>query len=197
MDRRSRLAATLVLLGLGACGEDPVSDDLPPGAFTSEAAIDTFDDLGISSTTLAGSTTNPMDDDDPDDGTATAGEDTMSMTETGEPCEIPGGLSHAADIVPIWNNSCAVAASCHVAGGMQVPDLVTAPLETLLADQSPIAGAPYLTANDPDNSYVYLKIAGRQAEVGGGGGSMPVSPGELSACEAMIIEAWIEQGAMP
>lgn len=197
--RRPIVGSVLMLGSLGlACGDGAVTEDLPPGGFTSEAAIDTFGDLGLdeSSDGVAADVAGDDDADVTDGGMVDTGPADSSGSSTGEPCEeIPAGLSHAADIVPLWESACTVAAACHVPGG-QFPDLQTDAL-TALGGESPLAGAPYLTASDADNSYVWLKIAGRQAEVGGPGGSMPVAPGELTVCEELIIEAWIAQGAAP
>lgn len=175
------------------CG-DASGEDLPPGAFTSGPVLDTFDDLGIDGSSVGG---GDDDDDTGDVGTETGGADTSDGgSSTGEPCEIPADLSHETHIAPLWANSCTLAATCHVAGA-QVPDLETSALATLTDEASPNFGAPYLTAGDSDNSYVYLKLVGRQAEVNGGGGAMPIAPGEMTACEQMIIEAWIDAGAAP
>ncbi len=196
---RSGRATALAALALAvpACGDGPAEEDLPAGAFTSGPQIDTFDDLGIDGTSEAG-------DGMPDDGTTngvdpdTGGSETAMMEgTTGAACEIPADLSHEVDIAPIWLGSCAVAASCHVSGGTQVPDLETDPLQTLTDGMSPVFAVPFLTAGDSSNSYVYLKIADRQSEVGGGGGAMPIAPGEITDCERQIIEAWIDQGAAP
>ena len=186
----------LGLLGLAwiasACGPGDASEDLPPGAFTSGPVLDTFDDLGISAS-----------DDEADGGDGTMDEtaDGGGMTDEGStgdaPCVVPEGLSHAADIAPIWVNSCAVAATCHVAGGSQAPDLETDPYTTLLNESSALVGADWIVASDTEQSYVYLKITNRHAEAGGQGGPMPLSPGVLTSCESMIIEAWINEGAQP
>jgi len=184
------------LLGLAvlaaACGRGEASENLPPGAFTSGPVLDTFDDLGISAS-----------DDEADGGDGDTMDETADggMTDdgsTGEaPCVVPEGLSHAADIAPIWVGSCAVAASCHVAGGSQAPDLETDAYTTLLNESSALVGADWIVADDTEQSYVYLKITNRHAEAGGQGGPMPLSPGVLTSCDSMIIEAWINEGAQP
>jgi hypothetical protein len=48
-------------------------------------------------------------------------------------------------------------------------------------------------AGDPDNSYLWRKVAGTHAEVGGGGGQMP--PGGALATDAMdAVYAWVDAG---
>jgi len=110
--------------------------------------------------------------------------------------EVPADLSHASDIEPLWASSCALT-GCHVPDAT-APDLQTDAYTTLTEEGSTVlAGADWVVPSDPDQSYVFLKIAGRQAELGGGGGQMPYPPGVLTACEAELIEGWITQGALP
>jgi hypothetical protein len=47
----------------------------------------------------------------------------------------------------------------------------------------------------PENSYLYHKITGTQASVGGSGERMPRG-GQLSDAEIQTIRAWIAQGAL-
>lgn len=185
-------ARWLVAGAVAGCGNGDVEEELPAGAFTSGPQIDTFDDLGIDGSSGGGADAGP---DTGSDIADTGGSETAAAEgSTGEVCEIPADLTHDADIAPIWVNSCAVAANCHVAGGMQVPDLETTPFETLSNDASPMFGASYLVPGDSDASYVYLKVVGRQNELGGGG-AMPIGAGVLTDCERMIIQAWIDDGA--
>jgi hypothetical protein len=48
---------------------------------------------------------------------------------------------------------------------------------------------------DPDRSYLYHKITGTQADVGGSGDPMPKG-GRLSDAEIQTIRDWIAQGAL-
>ena len=192
MESLSTTTLLLTVATLLACGSDGVSENLPGGAFTSGAAIDTFDDLGIDGTEgqMPG-TEDGMD----STGSGTAGDDATTGEEVCDP--IPDSISHETDIAPIWVDSCAVASNCHIAGGTQPPDLETAAYDTLLQESSALTKTPWAVANDPDASYVFLKIMGRQAEVGGMGGAMPIGDGVLTSCQASLIEAWIVQGAAP
>ena len=195
MRRAILIAAAPLLVGapLGTGCADQIGEDLPPGAFTSGPIIHTFDDLGIDDTTGApdddGMVETGGDDDDDDDMMETGME-----SSSGEiMCEIPDGLSHEADIAPIWAESCQNNATCHVTGGT-LPDLETDAFANL---QTPAGQAPalqYVTAGDAENSYLVAKIEGRQADVGGLGGTMPQG-GTLDPCDVMLIAAWVEQGA--
>jgi hypothetical protein len=47
----------------------------------------------------------------------------------------------------------------------------------------------------PERSYLYHKITGTQADVGGSGERMPKG-GQLSDAEIQTIRTWIAQGAL-
>ena len=49
---------------------------------------------------------------------------------------------------------------------------------------------------DPAQSYLYLKITGQQASVGGSGSQMPLGAPPLSQEAIETIRLWIEQGAV-
>lgn len=57
------------------------------------------------------------------------------------------------------------------------------------------ASMPWVTPNEPENSYLYHKIAGTQASVGGGGDQMPQYASAMSAAEIELVERWILGGA--
>ncbi|MBL8597237.1 MAG: hypothetical protein JNL14_05830 [Devosia sp.] len=52
------------------------------------------------------------------------------------------------------------------------------------------ADMPYVTPGDPSRSYLWHKLNGTQAEVGGSGAQMPLG-GKLDAKALGAIEAWI------
>ncbi len=52
-----------------------------------------------------------------------------------------------------------------------------------------------VTASDPDNSYLYLKVINKHLDAGGSGDVMPLGA-MLSADKALIIEEWIAAGAL-
>lgn len=187
--------APLVFAALGTGCADQVAEDLPPGAFTSGPIIDTYDDLGIDDTTGTPDDDGMLDtggDDDDDDDMMETG---MGSSDGEIMCDdIPDGLTHTDDIAPIWAGSCQDNATCHVTGG-SLPDLQADAYANLQNNSGQAPALQYIAAGDPENSYLVAKIEGRQEEVGGLGGVMPAGGGVLDPCDAMLIAAWVEQGA--
>lgn len=98
----------------------------------------------------------------------------------------------AADVLPILQASC----SCHGAGAEAGVDLSDeAAYDTLVFGEATI-GVPFVVPEQPDASYVVLKLRGEQASVGGGGSRMPLGT-PLAQDEIDAIAAWIEGGAPP
>ncbi|NJK31464.1 MAG: hypothetical protein HC927_03040 [Deltaproteobacteria bacterium] len=100
-------------------------------------------------------------------------------------------LSFEVDVYPILQDNC----SCHVGGspaGLALPNATAAydNLVDVASTQEPTLDR--VTPGDPDNSYLYQKIAGT-----GGGGQMPLNMPPLSADEMMTISDWIAEGALP
>lgn len=100
-------------------------------------------------------------------------------------------LNYHADIAPIFT----ICAPCHLAGfangGLSFDnganDLVSVPSR---------AGLPYVTAGEPDQSYLLFKLEGTQLDVGGFGARMPIGP-PLADEEIDLVACWIEDGASP
>jgi hypothetical protein len=111
-----------------------------------------------------------------------------------------GALSYAADIQPIWDASCTT--GCHTAGGI-------AELFVVLSGDSygNIVGVLSGQATDKQlievgnsaNSYMIAKLRGTQVDAGGSGGPMPggVNPVPLPEATIVLIEQWIDGGALP
>jgi hypothetical protein len=57
-----------------------------------------------------------------------------------------------------------------------------------------VPGLPIVTPGDPEESYLWLKVEGRQDEVGGAGSAMPLGRA-LSDADAETLENWILNGA--
>lgn len=93
--------------------------------------------------------------------------------------EITRPVSFAADITPIFNNSCALS-GCHSAGGKS-PNLTAGN-----AYNSLVIGG-YVNTTDAQSSLVYQWMAGKK------GTPMPVA-GVNKDYNALIL-AWIKQGA--
>lgn len=101
----------------------------------------------------------------------------------------------ATDVAPILESKCA---GCHFdppgapLGGFELVD--RASIVDVASDQAP--ALPYVTPGDPDASYLWHKVNGTQASVGGSGQAMPLSAA-LSASDLATIEGWILGGAKP
>ena len=59
-----------------------------------------------------------------------------------------------------------------------------------------VATMDYVEPFDLDNSYLWHKLQGTQAGVGGSGAKMPKS-GSLTDDQLDIVRLWIEGGALP
>ena len=103
--------------------------------------------------------------------------DKTVIFDTGE--EITRPVGFAADILPIFNNSCNTS-GCHSAGGIS-PDLSAANAYNSLS-----AGS-YFNVGDPVSSELYLWMTGKN------GAPMPTN-GINQDYNALIL-AWIKQGA--
>ena len=103
-------------------------------------------------------------------------------------------VSFAADVQPIFDQTCALA-GCHsaasgsaslvLAAGSALDNLVGVP-----SSQQP--GTDRVTPEDPDNSYIVRKIEGAS---GISGGRMPLNRSPLSATQITTIRTWITEGA--
>ena len=103
-------------------------------------------------------------------------------------------VSFAADIQPIFDQSCALA-GCHsaatasaglvLAAGSAFDNLVGTP-----SSQQPATSR--VASGDPDNSYLAHKIEGT---AGISGGRMPLNRSPLSAAQIASIRTWITEGA--
>ncbi len=90
----------------------------------------------------------------------------------------------------VFNRSCALN-GCHV--GSQRPDLRANNAFASILDVASSRGTPYITAGDPDNSYLYLKVSGAS---GISGGPMPRGRPDLSRSVLDAMREWIESGAL-
>lgn len=153
-----------------APGETTTSTDPDPDTTTSDPTIDP------DPTT----TTNPSDD------TTDTGDDTTTA---------PAGLSFEVDVYPsIIQPSC----GCHVGGtgGLTLGGDAASAFAAIVGVGSS-AGIPQVDPGNSDNSYVWHKINGSHADVGGGGGQMPKGGAPLSADKIATFAQWINEGANP
>ena len=102
--------------------------------------------------------------------------------------------SWAKDIQPIANRCVACHQNAAPAGKLSLQK-GTAPanLIWMKADE---ASLPYVTPGDPTRSYLWHKLKGTQASVGGNGAQMPLG-GKLADADIMKIEAWITSCSEP
>lgn len=179
MLRLTMLSCFALLVPL-ACNNGAEGDDLPAGAFTSGPEDDGFvvDDTGPSATSEATTTTMPPSDE-----------------STGEPAE----LFHDEHILPIFEEHCSASSSCHDADEPAAAlDLQSEGVyDRLCSNFHPTSGTPYIDCETAmtSNSYLFLKLVGDQADVGGGGGPMPPSDPTFTEADISRIETWIIQGA--
>lgn len=197
---RSRSLLGLSLLVLIACGEDPgEGDDLPPGAFTSgpvdSGNLDASESgsTGPDPTTSAGTTTT---------GDTASGDTTSGSAE--ESTGLPDMIGHEEHILPLWLEACSSNTSCHDADNPQAGlDLASEGIYTRICEGAhPLSGMPYIdcVGFDPNNSYIFRKMDGSylDGDISGASGlPMPPTKDDITDYDLALIEAWIEQGAMP
>jgi hypothetical protein len=181
---RAALALALVLTagcgddGGGTDGDDSTGSTSAPTTSTSSTPT-TTEPTGTTGTT--GATTG----------------DESSESGSGETGAV--AVDYMADIQPIWDMRCV--AGCHVDGGAAGANgpILTEDksyAELVNVESKTVAGFVQVKPGDPEASYVWHKINGTQANVGGLGSTMPLG-GMLSAEDLATIEAWITAGAKP
>ena len=95
-------------------------------------------------------------------------------------------LSYSADITPLFSQFGCI--NCHSYLGSQT---------VLMSTNSNQVSMPLVTVNDPSQSYLYHKVAGTHASVGGSGTQMPKNQAAMSASQIAMVEQWILDGAQP
>ncbi len=149
--------------------------------------------------------------------------DQTPMPTTMEPSPMPTAddpppaAGYAALVEPIFATRCLMA--CHDAtgglGGPNTPDSFSSKLNLdmgvgyteLTTTMSLQSTMPFVTPGDRNNSYLYLKITGAQADAptqetsqqAGNGLKMPYTPvgGDITPDEIETVGAWIDSGAAP
>jgi len=107
-----------------------------------------------------------------------------------------GEVSFAADIVPLFKSRCVV---CHLPGSEQGglalhPKGGYANLVNVKSTESPLLR---VAPGNAEESYLYRKLTGTHAEVGGNGQRMPFGDASLTAEEIERVRLWIAGGAKP
>jgi hypothetical protein len=120
-------------------------------------------------------------------------------TETGETTGDGDGLSYAADIQPIWDQSCV---GCHMDGGFAELFVhldgdsygnVVGVLSVQATDKQ------LIEAGNAADSYLIAKLRNTQEAAGGSGDLMPggAMPVPLPEATIAMIEQWVNEGALP
>jgi hypothetical protein len=122
----------------------------------------------------------------------------------GDPVRSTDGPSYAATVEPIFAAKCTT--SCHQPGGaLGGPggfdpdvkmDLSTGAGYDALMGKSAQLPSMWIVGSTLEDSYLWLKLNGTQADAGGKGAKMPVT-GEFTADDMAAVQAWIEGGATP
>lgn len=114
-------------------------------------------------------------------------ESTPSIDEKDEPkIESATFTSIQEEII---NKSCAFS-GCHVSGSVS-PNLADNSYTNIVSKKSS-TGMDYIKPNDPNNSYLLLKILGSS---GINGSRMPLNSSPLSQEKINVITEWINNGA--
>jgi len=115
-----------------------------------------------------------------------------SPTSPQPPSIVKEDPSFASDIQPIFSQSC-ISSSCHgnsaAAGLILLQGQSYANLVDVPSTQEP--GKRRVIPNDATNSYLVIKLEGRQTN----GGRMPLGESALNANSVQNIKNWINKGA--
>lgn len=209
------LASTLAVV-LTACPGDDGGDDATTSP--TSTSTPTTGPTGTSTASTGDPTGTPTDDDatgmptgddtttstPTSDGTTATSDDTGTTTGP-PPIECPpfetdgGPTSFEQDVWPIIQGNClGLPGSCHDpgSGGLTMLDApgAYANLVDVPSTESPLAR---IVPGCPEGSYLFAKITGIQAEVGGSGSQMPLGAAALPPEDIGLIEQWINDGAAP
>jgi hypothetical protein len=114
----------------------------------------------------------------------------------GDPSADSAGFSFAANVQPLVNQAC----NCHQSTPILMAPFSLKPGEAYAnLVNKPSGEVKTMLLVKPgslNESYLWLKINGTQAQVGGMGDIMPPNV-PLNAQEKMIFEQWIAEGAAP
>lgn len=102
-------------------------------------------------------------------------------------------VSFRRDLLPLFRDNCTM---CHQ-GEIPMGELSLTPdaaYQNLVGVQAARAAMDRVAAGNPDRSYLYYKVSGRNAQVKGGGFGMPWGAA-LAPVDVDMIRRWIRQGA--
>lgn len=170
------------------------------------------DDGGETMAGSTGGTTAPDPSTGPEEGTSSSGADvstssegtgsstmavdgssSSSSSEGGEETAIPEVLF--PEVLAIFQEECFCHRTPEPASMLDLDD--DAAYDSIVNVPAPQApDVSYVTPGDPDDSYLYLKLLGEQATVGGSGSRMPQG-GVLPDDQLDLVRYWILGGALP
>lgn len=107
-------------------------------------------------------------------------------------------IDFATQIQPIFDRNCATS-FCHAGTNPRQGLSLEAGKSYENIVDVPSAEAPSamrVKSSDAENSYLYRKLEGEQADLGGSGGRMPFGKPALAEDQIKLIEDWINQGAL-
>ncbi|MDP2315821.1 MAG: putative metal-binding motif-containing protein [Pseudomonadota bacterium] len=161
--------------GYGDPGATEVACDTPVGFVANESDCDD-----------GSATISPAVSSDPDDGIDNDCDGLVDEDNT--------TLSFSGDIQPIFDAECA---TCHRSPRPQGDlDLSSDGYDDIVGVASVDLPSMHLVSpGEPADSYLWYKVNGTQATVGGSGDDMPRGGVALSAADLAVIESWITAGA--
>lgn len=188
--RRLTLAMGLVTPACVLINDFGETDDTGPASDTSTETAQTESGegtLGATSSVLA----------------TGAEEESTGEDQTGTITASSGGtqgVSHDEQILPIWQQSCVMAA-CHSAvdspSGLDLES--EGVRDRICKGIHAFSGMSYIDCEggDPQASYLFRKLEGTHIDVPGGSGAPMPLLGPLDPEQLDLIEAWILGGALP
>ena len=171
----------VVLLGVGAdTSNAPVVDLYDSTDDTDGDGLTNADEVALGTDPLAADT---------DGGGALDG---AEIDAGSDPLDASDDVTWGGDIVGLFQAECG---SCHLngntSGGLNMDD----PLDVVGAPSSDVPTMDRIEPSDPADSYLWHKVNGTQAAVGGAGVQMPKNAQPLNQPQLDLIETWILQGA--
>lgn len=102
-------------------------------------------------------------------------------------------VSFSREVVPLLKSRCVM---CHMAGSAQA-GLVLHPngYANLVGIKSTQSAQNRITPGNPENSFLFRKLAGTQSTADGEGERMPFGETPLSESQLDLVRRWIAEGA--
>jgi len=162
------------------------------GPYLDDATIDAIADwidAGASEEITTGDDDDSVGDDDD-----SVGDDDDSVGDDDDSAAGPATFSDVFTTILNARCSCHAGAS-HSTGFAHAGDQATAYGVLVGVASSEAPALNRIEAGSTADSYLWHKVNGTQDTVGGSGGQMPLSGGNLTSAELDMLESWIEDGA--